>query len=44
MGFEMVDHDDIAALERRHQALFNIGKEISAVMGPSTTSGATIAS
>ena len=27
MGLETVHDDDIAALERRHQALFNIGKE-----------------
>jgi hypothetical protein len=27
MGFEMVHDNDIAALECRHQALFDIGKE-----------------
>jgi hypothetical protein len=27
MGFEMVHDDDIAPVERRHQALFDIRKE-----------------
>ena len=35
----VIHHDDVVASERRKQAVFDIGDEISPVMAPSTTVG-----
>src|SRR5580692_6746538 len=38
----VIHHDDVVASERRNQAVFDMARNISPVMAPSTTIGATI--
>src|SRR6185436_13742881 len=40
VGCEVVNHDNIAALERRNQALLDVGANISPLIVPSSTIGA----
>src|SRR5262245_48493126 len=42
MGWKVVYHHDVAALERRCQALLDVGHEDTPLIGPSRTIGATI--